>query len=111
LVGSQVLAKHPVFSLGRATFSRARDGAIVESLPVTTNQHLRRSAHDGLVAESQKKHVWRRIDRAQGSINLQRVAGKLSRESLRQHNLITVAGGDVFFHLSHAFFESTAWKV
>src|SRR6185369_1719427 len=45
LVRFQVFAEHPIFRLGRATFSRARDGTIVESLSMTTHEHLRRSAH------------------------------------------------------------------
>src|SRR5205085_1140405 len=107
----QILTQQQIFRLSRAAFSRAGNRAIVEPLPMTTNEHLRRRTHDGLITHSQKEHVWRRIDRAQRSINLKWIAVELCRESLRQYHLVTVAGGDVLFHLPHAFFEPSSRPV
>ena len=78
---------------------------------MTANQHLRRRADYSLVAESQEEHVWRRIDRTQSTIDLQRIAIELCGETLRQHHLVTVARSNMILYLSHTFFKSSAGKV
>ncbi len=111
LVGFQILAQHPVFGFGRAAFARAGDRAIVESLAVTTHEHFRRRADHCFFTRAQEKHVRRRIDRAKCAIDLQRLASELGRKPLRQHGLITIAGGNVLLDTPHAVFESAPGPV
>ena len=59
------------------------------------HQHLGGRADDAARPAAHEEHVRRRVDVAEGAIDGERVGANLGLESLRQHHLVDVAGGDV----------------
>ena len=58
-----------------------------------------------------KVHVRRRIHVAKGAVDRERIGGERRLESLRQHDLIDVAGGNVFLGRAHHLLELGAADV
>src|SRR5260370_5630471 len=78
---------------------------------MATHQHFRRCSDNRFFAHAEKKHVRRRVNGSQRSIDLERISLELCRKALRKHDLVTVARGNVVFNLAHPSFEVSARPV
>ncbi len=91
LVGEQVLLEGEVVGVGGAAFARAGDGTDLDEAVGEAHVDLGRGADDGEVARVQNEHVRRRVDGAQGAVEIERRAVEGLGEALRRHELDDVA--------------------
>ena len=81
---------------------RARDRPQLRVAAMALDQRLGRGAHHRDIAQLAEKHVRRRIEQPQRAIHLERRQRMAALEARREHQLIDVAGGDVFLRAPHA---------
>jgi len=111
LVTFQLLRQPGVFLAALSPWTRARDGMRLHASALDADQHFGRGADDGNSAHADEVHVRRRVDVSERAINGKWIRGDVRLETLRQHHLIDVAGGDVLFGGADAVLELLARAV
>ncbi len=101
-IGEQSRLTLGVDLLVRRARQRAGDGAQLRMSLIELHERFGRRADDRHVAERTVVHVRRRIDEAERAIDLERMQVVLAAELDGEHELINIAGGDVFLHALHA---------
>src|SRR5207249_12328279 len=79
--------------------TRARDRAVKDVASLNFDEHFRRTADDRDVVQLQVEKIGRRIQRAQLTINLERLGLRFGGEALAEYKLKNVAGADVLLRL------------
>ena len=100
-IGEQFLFQRLVLVRRRAARPRAGDGADGDLVAADFDQNFRAGAGDGEAAEIEEIEIRRRIGPPQRAIERERRQRERRLETLRQHDLKGVAGGDVFLGLEH----------
>ena len=101
LVALQLFGEPRVFFVGLAARARAGDRMRLRHAAFHAHEHLRRRSDDRHLSHPQEVHVRRRIHVAQRAVHRERVGGDFGFESLREHDLIHIAGRDVFLRGPH----------
>ena len=96
----QLVLEGQVLVLVPAAGPGAGDRPGPDPVPFDPDQHLRRGARQGHLAEIDVVHVRRRIDASQGAIDRKRRGRGPSLEALRQDHLEDVARADVVLGVS-----------
>ena len=107
-VALQLLGETQILFLVAAARTRARDRVRLDATPLDSHQHFRRRPDDRPAADAQEVHVGRRIHVPKRTIDGERVGSDRRFESLRQHDLIDVAGRDVLLGRPHHLLELLA---
>ena len=113
---AQDAGAHPTFDpigsllLGVSLASRGRSGDRVHAgaSALAFHECLGRRPDQGKVVQLEKKEVGRRIDAAQGAVELQGRGRGRSLRALREHDLEGIAGADVVFRQAHRCFVVAA---
>ena len=104
-VGEHFFFELLVFRFVTPARMRSSNGAVLELAAGHTNQHLRRRTQHVRVSHFQKVHVWRRIDCAQRTIDIEWRDFGSEVETLREHHLEYVSGGNVLFRFPNGLLE------
>src|SRR5438552_4885850 len=81
--------------------TRARDRAVKDVASLNFDEHFRRTADDRDVVQLQVEKIGRRIQRAQLTINLERLGLRFGGEALAEYNLKNVPGANVLLRFLH----------
>ena len=95
-VGQQFLADRLVLGAVPAAMARAGDRADGDAVVPHTNQNLGARADNGEIGEVEEIEEGRRIDPPQRPVECEGRQREGRLETLRQHDLEDVAGGDIF---------------
>ena len=104
-IGEQLLLQSRVLVAVAAARPRAGDRPHLRVTVREFHQRFGRGADDHAVAEIAVEHVRRRIQQPQRAIGFERLQLAFAGEAHRQHELIHVAGGDVFLRAMNAVDE------
>jgi hypothetical protein len=104
-IGQQLFLQQAVVDGVATARSSARDRTHRCATARQLHQRFGRRADDGRVAELAEVHIRRGIQQPQRAIRLERLQLAQTREAHRQHQLIHIAGRDVFLHATHALDE------
>ncbi len=100
-VALELFGKLLVLGLRLAARTRAGNRMRHRLASFDAHQHFRRRADDGTGAHPDEEHVRRRIHVAERAVDRERIDADLGLEPLRQHDLVDVAGRDVFLAFAY----------
>ncbi len=110
-IGQQFLLETQILLGSRPAWPGPGDRAHLDPAPLLAHQHFRGGADHPGVVELQEEHVGRRVDHAQGPVDVEGVDIELPGEALGEHHLDDVAGPHVLLAALHGRLEIGAAEI
>src|SRR5687768_15221682 len=95
-IGEEVLGEGGVLFVGGAAYAGAGDGPYDDTAVLDPHEDLRRRPNQRDAIELEEIQIWRRVERAKGAVEVERIGLERHGEPLAEDYLEGVTGGDVF---------------